>query len=390
MRGEGPVSNPRGTVAIFSGGGTGGHLYPALALLEGVQAIRHDLRPFFLGAQRGLEARVVPEQGLENLLLPVQGFRRASLWGNLEVLAGLFRSLLLTAETFSRLRPGVVVVTGGYAGGPAGLMAGLMGIPLALQEQNARPGITTRVLSRWAAQVHLAYPEARDLLPPRSRSRSRVSGNPIRPPVAETQVEARVALGLDPQARVVLVTGGSQGSVALNEGVMAMVRSLVSGELKCPPDVQLLWVTGPNHLERITQEITALGLPNWVRLKGYLREMPLAMRGATVAVSRAGAMTTSELLAYGIPSILVPLPTSAGDHQARNAESLEAAGAAIHLPEEELTASTLWGSLNGILEDDDLLGAMEGAALKRGRPQATRQIAEAVALLLPSPREVRS
>ena len=105
------MSNPRGPVAIFSGGGTGGHLYPALALLEGVQAIRHDLRPFFLGAQRGLEARVVPEQGLENLLLPVQGFRRASLWGNLEVLSDLFRSLLLTAETFSRLRPGVVVVS---------------------------------------------------------------------------------------------------------------------------------------------------------------------------------------------------------------------------------------------------------------------------------------
>ena len=107
------------TVAIFSGGGTGGHLYPALALMEGLQAIRPDLRPFFLGAQRGLEAQVVPGRGLENLLLPVEGFRRWALWKNLGVLAALLRSLLLTAETFSRLRPSLVVVTGGYAGGPS-------------------------------------------------------------------------------------------------------------------------------------------------------------------------------------------------------------------------------------------------------------------------------
>jgi UDP-N-acetylglucosamine--N-acetylmuramyl-(pentapeptide) pyrophosphoryl-undecaprenol N-acetylglucosamine transferase len=384
------MHDTKGTVAVFSGGGTGGHLYPALALLDGLQGIRDDLHPFFLGAQKGLEARIVPERGLEYLLLPVQGFRRGALWGNLEVLAGLLHSLFLTAEVFTRLRPEVVVVTGGYAGGPAGIAAGLMGVPLALQEQNAHPGVTTRLLSRWAAQVHLAFPEAREALPPRSRARVRISGNPIRPPVSETSGVAKSAFGLDPRGRVVLITGGSQGSVALNEGVLAMVKGLVSGDFELPSDLQILWVTGPKNLKGITRELKAIGTPKWVQLRGYIQRMPLAMRSAELAVSRSGAMTTSELLAHGTPAVLIPLPSSAGDHQTHNARSLEAAGAAKHLPERDLNGESLWVSVKGILQNETRLQEMAGAALKRARPQATQEIAEAVASLLPGIRRVGS
>ncbi|MGW8266336.1 MAG: UDP-N-acetylglucosamine--N-acetylmuramyl-(pentapeptide) pyrophosphoryl-undecaprenol N-acetylglucosamine transferase, partial [Longimicrobiales bacterium] len=143
-----PPTGP-GTVAVFSGGGTGGHLYPALALASGLQSLRPEVRPFFVGAQRGLQARVLPEWGVEHLLLPVRGFHRGVLLKNLGILAGLLRSLFLVGEAFLRLRPRVVVVTGGFAGGPAGIVAGLMGIPLALQEQNAEPGVPIRTLSRW-------------------------------------------------------------------------------------------------------------------------------------------------------------------------------------------------------------------------------------------------
>jgi len=157
------VASPgfRPTVAVFSGGGTGGHLYPALALAEALAALRPDLRLFFVGARRGVEARILPERGLDHLLLPVRGFRRGRFLENLAVFWALLRSLAITGQLFSELRPGIVVVTGGYAGGPAGLVAGIMGIPLALQEQNAHPGLTTRVLSRWSRQLHLAFPEAR-------------------------------------------------------------------------------------------------------------------------------------------------------------------------------------------------------------------------------------
>lgn len=377
-------------VAVFSGGGTGGHLYPALALAEMLQELRPETRVFFVGAEGGLEARVLPQRKVEHILLPVRGFSRDSVLANVGVALTLLLSILRTAEAFSRLRPQMVVVTGGYAGGPAGLAAVLMGIPLALQEQNAHPGLTTRVLSRWSRQIHLAFPEARDLLPPGSRARARVSGNPIRRPTTESPGRCREGLGLEPRGRVLLVVGGSQGSLALNRAVLEMVRSLTTGEFRRPPDLQLLWATGPTHLERIRQALAGAGDPEWVRAVGYIDDMPRALRAATLAVSRAGASATSEFLASGLPSVLVPLPTAAADHQTRNAESLAGSGAAAHISESRLTPSLLWETVEGILEDEALLSRMETAARKRGRPQATREIAMSLVRLLSGMPEVRS
>ena len=377
-----PPTRP-GMVAVFSGGGTGGHLYPALALATGLQSLRPEVRPFFVGAQRGLEARILPERGVEHLLLPVRGFHRGVLLENLGVLAGLLRSLLLVGEAFLRLRPGMVVVTGGFAGGPAGIVAGLMGIPLALQEQNAEPGVTTRALCRWSRQVHLAFPEARERLPGRARVRARISGNPIRTPTRTGAEEARAAFGLAPRGRVLLVVGGSQGSEALNGAVLELVREMVSGSIRRPDDLQILWGTGTTHLDGVRRELDGLGDPVWVRALGYFHEIPLALDAATLAVSRSGAMTTSELLAWGLPAVLVPLPTAAADHQARNAESLADAGAAVHLPEARLSASTLWEAAGSILSDPEKLRAMRGAATRRSKPDATMTIVRDLATLLP-------
>jgi len=336
-----------------------------------------------VGSQRGLEARILPERGVEHLLLPVRGFHRGVLLANLGVLAGLLRSLLLVGEAFLRLRPGMVVVTGGFAGGPAGIVAGLMGIPLALQEQNAEPGVTTRTLSLWSRQVHLAFPEARDRLPARAKTRARISGNPIRTPTRTGEGEARDAFGLAPRGRVVLVVGGSQGSEALNRSVFEMVREMVSGSIRRPDDLQILWGTGSAHVDGVREALKALGDPVWVRALDYFHEIPLALDAATLAVSRSGAMTTSELLAWGLPAVLVPLPTAAADHQARNAESLARAGAAVHLPEARLSASTLWEAVESILSDPERLGAMRRAATRRSNPDATLVIARDLATLLP-------
>jgi len=377
--------DPKGSreVAVFSGGGTGGHLYPAMTLASGLQRLCPGIRPFFLGARGGLEARVLPERGFDHLLLPVQGFRRGAFLPNLGVLANLFRSLILAGEAFSRLRPVLVVVTGGFAGGPAGLMAGLMGIPLALQEQNAEPGVTTRILSRWSRQIHLAFPEARERLPARARGRAKVSGNPIRTPTRTDVGEARARFGLDPRARVVLIVGGSQGSLTLNETVLGMVQGMVAGPFRRPPDVQLLWGTGTAHLDRIKEELRAQGDPAWVRVQGYFHEMPRALDAATLAVSRSGAMATSELLAWGLPAVLVPLSTAAADHQSRNAESLEKAGVAVHLPEARLSPSSLWEAIQSLLTDPGRLEAMGRAATGWARPEATTSIVTDLATLLP-------
>lgn len=364
---------------VFSGGGTGGHLYPALALADALRELRPDVRTIFLGAERGIEARILRERGLEHLLVPVRGVARGvGVVRNLGVPWALLRSLVRARGWFRAQRPELVVVTGGYAGMPAGMMAGLMGIPLALQEQNALPGMTTRFLSRRASQIHVAYPEAVERLPASARAVARVNGNPVRVPVPRGRGQARSDLGLDPDRTTVLVTGGSQGSLALNQAVLEMVRGLEEGA----PDWQLLWVTGPRHESTIREALGDTPRP-WLHLRGYLNDMPAGMEGADVAVSRAGAMTTSELLAWGLPAILVPLPTAAEDHQAMNARALEAAGCAVHLPQTEADGPRLLTEIRRLLGDAAGLEAMAGRARDRGQPAAAAHIAASLSALLP-------
>jgi UDP-N-acetylglucosamine--N-acetylmuramyl-(pentapeptide) pyrophosphoryl-undecaprenol N-acetylglucosamine transferase len=382
------VAEPRRVVAVFSGGGTGGHLYPALALAEAVGRLRPDVHPFFVGAERGIEARLLPARGVEHLLLPVKGADRRSLLANLGVIKALLASVAAVRRVFRTLRPGMVVVTGGYAGGPAGIAAGLLGIPLALQEQNAVPGATTRMLSRWARQVHVAFPEAVDLLPRSARGRAVVAGNPVRPPVPMDPAAARRGLGLEEGGVVVLVTGGSQGSAALNTLVLEALRGVAAGRLVRPHGMQLLWSTGPSHIDGIRTALAGLGSPAWVRAVGYLDDMPSVLAGSDLAVSRAGAMATSEFTAWGIPAVLVPLPTAAADHQTRNARALAEAGAVVHLVQAGLEPDTLWAAMAGIVTDDARRDAMARAARGRGHPEAALQIARALVELLPPARPV--
>jgi len=388
-----PVAvRPRGSeplTVILSGGGTGGHLYPALALADALAARRPDVVPFFVGSERGLEARVLPARGVRHHLLPVEGFQRggdsgvARLAANVRVTGRLLGAMTELARHFDALRPAVVVVTGGYAGGPAGILAMLLGVPLVLQEQNSVPGVTTRLLSLRARQIHLAFPEARERLPRIARSRTRISGNPVSPPEAVDLVAARAMFNLDPERPVVLVVGGSQGSRALNEAVMEMVTAVIPEGL--PGEAQLLWATGPSHVEHVRRELEAAGNPAWVRAVGYIDAMPMALALAEIAVSRAGAMGTSEFLAWGVPSILVPLPTAAADHQAANARALADAGAATLIPEAELNGAELAETLRALLGDPMALAGMAAAARLRGRPSAAVDIADQVAELLPPP-----
>jgi UDP-N-acetylglucosamine--N-acetylmuramyl-(pentapeptide) pyrophosphoryl-undecaprenol N-acetylglucosamine transferase len=341
------------------------------------------VRPFFIGAVRGIEARVLPELGLDHLLVPVEGLRRGAVLANVRVLSLLATAVARVARVMRKLRPQLVVVTGGYAGGPAGLVAVLTGTRLVLQEQNALPGITTRMLSPFAKEVHLAYPESVDALPRGSRGKARVSGNPVRAPEVTERASAASELGLDAAGPVILVTGGSQGSDALNHLVLDAVASVSRGTHPLPPGLQLLWATGPAHFEGVRESLRTLGSPGWVHVVGYLDRMPLALSLVDLAVSRAGAMATSEFLAWGIPSILVPLPTAAEGHQTRNARALSDAGAALHLPQEGATGDVLWREVVGLIGDPERRERMARVAAARGRPHAARDIATSIERLLP-------
>ena len=371
-----------GRVVIFAGGGTGGHLYPALAIAAALEARRPDVRVHFLGARRGIEAHVLPHRGLPHTLLPIRGVHRGrGVIANLGVLPAVARSFLGALELFADLRPALVVLTGGYAAAPAGMVARLTGTPLVLQEQNAHPGVVTRRFSTHADEVHVAFPEAIDLLPEGARGHTFVSGNPIAPPVPVDRDAALAGLGLDPGRPVVLVVGGSQGSEALNRAVIEMLDAGMP-----TPEWQLLWGTGTRHAEAAIAAWDAAGRPAWVHPIGFLHDMPAALGIAAMAVSRAGAMATSEFLAWGLPAVLVPLPTAAADHQTKNATALAEAGCAELLPESELSGRTLRGAIDRMMSDPDRRAAVRTAALGRARPEAADRVAAALERLLPPPR----
>ena len=360
---------------LLAGGGTGGHLYPALALGAALQSARPGLEVHYVGALRGVEARILPQQQVPHTLLPLQPIRRDRVWQNWRLLPALSGSALGLARLFRQLRPALVVGTGGYAAGPACMFAVLAGVPVALQEQNAHPGFTIRLLSRWARQVHLGFPEAATGLHPGRRTEVLALGNPIRvsPPIA--RADARREFGLAAESTVLLVVGGSQGAKAVNGALLAALERVAAGALAVPPQLEILWATGPAHIEGVRERLAALRVLEWVHALGYIDAMPHALAACDVALSRAGAMATAELLAAGIPMLLVPLPTAAADHQTFNARALAQAGAATHIPERELTPDRLWQHVSTLAADRERRTDMAAAARQRARPEAAREIA---------------
>lgn len=369
---------------LFAGGGTGGHLYPALALAEAFQRRNPAIRIHFVGAQRGVEARVLPERGVPHTLLPAEPIRRSQLWENWRLFPAFGKSIGHLRRLFAGFNPDLVVGTGGYASGPVAAWAVLNGVPLALQEQNSYPGFTTRLLARRARQVHLAFPEAEEYLKPGAHTEILYNGNPIRPPdhtIDRDEARRRFGLGTGP---VVLVVGGSQGSRAINEALLAELRGVASGQLAPrPAGLQLLWATGPAHHDSISARLAELDVGEWVKVVPYIREMPSALAVADAAVSRAGAMALAELCAWGIAGVLIPLPTAAANHQHHNAVALAEAGAAVLVPETEIGTGRLWSELSGLMADTGRRSALAERARERGHPNAADEIVADLYRLLP-------
>jgi UDP-N-acetylglucosamine--N-acetylmuramyl-(pentapeptide) pyrophosphoryl-undecaprenol N-acetylglucosamine transferase len=368
---------------LFAGGGTGGHLYPAMALATALKSEDPSVEVHFIGAQRGVEARVLPAEGLPHTLLPLEPIRRSRIWENWKLISGSLRSAVGLHRLFRWFEPRLLVGTGGYASGPAGFWALLRGVPVALQEQNSYPGFTTRVMSRWARQVHLGFPEAKTHLKPGRRTEVFALGNPIRPPDPRIQrPDARRTFGLDESGVVLLVVGGSQGARAVNEALLGALEKVAAGSLPPRPHgLQILWATGPKQFDSVQQKLAPLGL-SWVHARGYIEKMPEALAATDVALSRAGAMATAELLAWGIPTLLVPLPTAAADHQTHNARALAEAGAGVFLAEAELTDERLWREIVSLAGDDARRQQMSARARERARPNAAREIAQKLLTLL--------
>ena len=337
---------------------------PALAIAAEITRARPDVEPVLVGAVRGIEAALLPRYPFRHDLLPAEPLYRRQWWKNLRWPWVGWRLWRAVGQLLERERPVLVIGTGGYAAGPVVWRAQRRAIPTVVQEQNAFPGLATRAVARAARQVHLGFPEAEARLRPGKGTEVFALGNPIRPPEAGDRAAALASLGLPASRPTVLVFGGSQGARALNHAVAAAVREQRFA------GVSLVWGTGDAHFAAHA----ALAQPGHVVVRGFFDPMTMVYRAADLVVCRAGAMTVAEVCAWGKPSVLVPLPTAAADHQTVNARALAAAGASVYLPESDLSADSLAHVITGLLGDPARLTSLASVARTRGRPDATRDI----------------
>ena len=359
----------------FAGGGTGGHLYPGLAIARALRQRRPDIEPFFIGARRGIERDILPTTEFAHVLLDLHPLYRAKVWNNWKTMRGAIGAWRALAALARRQRPAAIVGTGGYASGLALAYAAAHRIPYVLQEQNSYPGLTMRFFARWAREVYLGYPEAQRFLRKANPSALIDTGNPIEPPPSEhpSSALARRQRGLPPSGgRVLLIFGGSQGSRAINAAVAQWLRS---GER--PDDLYVIWATGKGTYD----EFASLAADGVV-IKPYIAPMRDAYAAADLAIARASAMGTTELGAWGIPAILVPLPTAAADHQSINARTLAAVGAAIYIPQLDFTGKRLGDTIRDLLSQPDELARLAHAASARARPNAAHDIATRIVSLI--------
>ncbi len=356
-------------VAI-AGGGTGGHVYPALNLAAIIKE-NWNAEFLFFGTRRGLESTKVPAAGYPLVLLPVAGIQRRVTLSNLLVPFKLWKSMNICRQKLKEFQPHLVIGTGGYVMGPVLRTAQKMGIPTILQEQNSYPGITTRSLAGRADRVLLAYEEARSLF--KRQDNLVVTGNPVvLPEVAESKQELQKAFGLQPDVLTVLIFGGSQGAASINRAMAQIVQQKDFRE-----GVQFIWQTGQRDFERYREQAERQGWAN-VRLFAYIEPMARAYKAADLAVCRAGAMTLSELMAAGLPAILIPYPYAAADHQTRNAEALQDKNAALIIEDNDHLPQSLREALKTVLDNRRLIETMRQKIRELHRPQTARLIREQI------------
>jgi UDP-N-acetylglucosamine--N-acetylmuramyl-(pentapeptide) pyrophosphoryl-undecaprenol N-acetylglucosamine transferase len=358
------------TRVVFAGGGTGGHLYPGIAIARALVRARPSISPFFIGARRGIERHVLPKTEFPHLLLDLHPLYRSAVWNNWRTLVGATSAWRAISKLFAQEQPAVVVGTGGYAAGIVLAHAVVHRIPIVQQAGDSYPGLTARAFSRFSREMYLNFPEAARVLKAHHPGSLVDTGAPIEPPPSPRpdRRAARAHWGFPTDGgRVVLVYGGSQGSLAINRAVSEWIGNGL------PADVYIIWATGRGthdqfkHLES-----------DRVRVRDYLSPVADAYAATDLAVARAGAMTTAELFAWEIPAILIPLPTAAADHQTTNAKTLEQAGAALHLPQSALSPERLRTTIQQILTTPGELERLANATTARARPYAAEEIARRI------------
>lgn len=364
---------------IISGGGTGGHIYPAITIAKAIKEKVECCEILFIGTHNGLEADIIPKEGFEIKFIDVAGFERRLSVKNMQNLIKAIGSVWKSRKFISQFKPDLVIGTGGYVCGPVLLAASLLKIPTMIQEQNVIPGATNKILSRFVDKVVLGFAETEKYFV--NSGKVFFSGNPIRKEViSATRKEGIEALGLDSAKRTILISGGSRGARSINQAMIPVHQYFAGSK-----EIQLLHVTGQSEYNGIVGKFNQSGIDiitaGNIIIKPYLYNMPLALAVADLAIFRAGALGLAELTARGIPSILIPYPYAAANHQEFNAREMERQGAAVLIRDNELTSDILLKTIKELIHSHEKLNTMALASKKIGRPKAAECIAQ-VALSL--------
>ena len=356
---------------IISGGGTGGHIFPAISIANAIRSKQPDAEIMFVGALGRMEMQRVPAAGYEIKGLPICGFDRKNLLKNIKVLYKIWKSQRMAKQIIKQFRPMVAVGVGGYASGPTLNKAAGMGIPCLIQEQNSYAGVTNKLLAKKAEKICVAYDGMERFFPAEKIIKT---GNPVRQNLLETTIsheEAIRSFGLNPQKKVILLVGGSLGARTINESVMQHLDLIKS------TDVQFVWQTGKYYNASIMEQLKAKGQPENLVVTDFISDMGAAYKAADLVISRAGASSISEFCLIGKPVILVPSPNVAEDHQTKNALALANVDAALYVKDADAPAQLLDLAIKTV-NDEQKLASLRTNILKLALPDSADIIANEV------------
>ncbi|MBR3529757.1 MAG: undecaprenyldiphospho-muramoylpentapeptide beta-N-acetylglucosaminyltransferase [Bacteroidaceae bacterium] len=357
---------------IVSGGGTGGHIFPAVSIANAVKADHPDAEILFVGAEGRMEMQRVPAAGYKIIGLPIAGFDRKNLLKNVVVLYKIAKSQWKARKIIKDFKPHVVVGVGGYASGPTLKTAGQMGIPTLIQEQNSYAGVTNKLLAKSAKKICVAYDGMERFFPAEKIIKT---GNPVRQNLLDAKVtkeEATKSFGLDPQKNTVLVIGGSLGARTVNESILQHLE-----EIRLSKDVQFIWQTGKYYSKEISEALAKEVPVENMKVMDFISNMDNAYMAADLVISRAGASSISELCLLKKPCILVPSPNVAEDHQTKNAQALSTRGAAIFVKDSDARNELIPLALKTVMDDAQLSSLSENVG-KLAYHDSAKKIADEV------------
>lgn len=351
---------------LVSGGGTGGHIYPALALIKELKKQDSNVECLYVGTENGLEKGIVTKQNIPFKSIVISGFKRSLSLENFKTIYRFLKGVSDSKKIIREFNPDVVVGTGGYVCGPVVYAAAKLGIPTVIHEQNSVPGLTNKFLNRYVTKVAICFDEVANHF---TKEKVVFTGNPrASEVVGEHNPTVLQQLGLEKGKRTVLIVGGSRGARPIHQAFLKSVNEL--GE----KNYQMIYVTGDAHYDAVIQEINKVGSPSNVVIKPFLHNMPEVLREVDLVVSRAGATTLAELTALGKPSILIPSPYVTNNHQEVNARSLEKNGAAIVILEKDFHNEYFVNEIEKVLLNPIKLEEMKRAALEIGVPDAADKL----------------